>query len=548
MRRLSLITVAAFLLFVPVAAGQQAASEAPVELNGKTLFVVHAGVGSFTTSERAKLVEERLERFLAVSPRKVETSIQRTDTGLLILVNGQAVISVTDEDVKAEHATEDVVAARWSDAIDAHLKYEEELKLHNTFWMRMLTLVVVVLATGLIIYLLGRAHGTAHKWLEARRERIPSLRLRGLELFSAEKLFRLQRRLVKGAYAAGLLVTVLAASLLVFAQFPQTQQYAQQVGVWILNPLLEILHGIVSYLPNLFFILVVVVVVRLVVRAVDFVTLQAERGVINLEPWLHRDVARPTGQICKAILIVLGLFFIAPLVPGTGSTAAKGLSVIIGLMVSFGSSSTVGNLIAGVVLTYMRPYQLGDRVRLGDTEGDVEERRFLYTKVVTIKNEEVIVPSLQALGNPIVNYSARARRTGLILHTTVTIGYDAPWRKVYELLNRAAERTEGILKEPQPFVMQTNLSDFFVVYELNAYTSRANDKAMIYSELHQNIQDSFNEGGIEILSPHYYQLRDGNHTAIPREYPGGNYRPRGFVMEPVTVQTKSPAGGEAEAK
>jgi small-conductance mechanosensitive channel len=200
-------------------------------------------------------------------------------------------------------------------------------------------------------------------------------------------------------------------------------------------------------------------------------------------------------------------------------------------MVSFGSSSTVGNLIAGIVLTYMRPYHLGDRVKLGDTEGDIAEHRFLYTKVITIKNEEVIVPSLQVLSNAIVNYSARATATGLILHTSVTIGYDAPWRKVHELLIGAAERTPGIMKEPRPFVLQTSLDDFFVSYQLNAYTEQANRKAEIYSELHQNIQDSFNEGGIEILSPHYFQLRDGNTSTIAAEHLSKDYEPRRFLVE-----------------
>ena len=294
--------------------------------------------------------------------------------------------------------------------------------------------------------------------------------------------------------------------------------------------MVNIRKGIIGYLPNLFYILVIAVVTRVIIRAIGFIFDQAHRGAISLEPWIHADVARPTSQIIKAVLIILAIFFIAPLIPGTGSTAARGISVILGLMVSFGSTSTVGNLIAGIVLTYMRPFNLGHRVKIGDTTGDVIEKTFLYTKILTIKNEQVIVPSLQALTGTIVNYSAEAVDRTLILYTTVTIGYDAPWRKVHELLIRAAERTADVLKEPKPFALQTSLNDFFVSYQLNACTNRPNRMATIYSELHQNIQDSFNEGGIEIMSPHYFQLRDGNSTTIPGQYRNPDYRAPRFLV------------------
>jgi small-conductance mechanosensitive channel len=295
------------------------------------------------------------------------------------------------------------------------------------------------------------------------------------------------------------------------------------------------LRGVIGYLPSLFYILVIVLVTRLVLRGIGFVFEQAHRGVISLEPWLHRDLALPTASIIKAVIVVLALFFIAPLIPGTGTTAAQGITVLLGLMVSFGSTSTVGNLIAGIVLRYMRPYYEGDRVRLGETLGDVVERRFLYTKLLTAKNEEVIVPSLQILGKEMINYSSRAKEHGLILHTTVTIGYDAPWRKVHELLIRAAERTTHILKEPKPFVLQTSLDDWYVSYQINAYTDQPNKMASIYAELHQNIQDSFNEGGVEIMSPHYLNLRDGNGTTIPVDYRDKSYRPGRFLVEAETV-------------
>jgi small-conductance mechanosensitive channel len=403
---------------------------------------------------------------------------------------------------------------------------------------RRLIITGLVLAVAfLLLLVLRRLRRHANVLLEKQKERIPSFRFRGLELVSAQTLFRNVGRIVTTLYLVCLALVVLGAALLVFGQFPATQGYAWQVGLWLWNPFMHILRGALGYLPNLFYILVIIVVARFTLRMIEYVFGAAERGLISLEPWIHRDVARPTGLIIKVTVVVITLFFIAPLIPGTGSTAARGISIILGLMISFGSTSTVGNFVAGIMLMYMRPFRLGERVRIGDTTGDVIERTFLYTKVLTIKNEEIIVPSLSALGSPMTNYSVRAHAQGLILHTAITIGYDAPWRRVHELLLQAADRTAHVVKEPKPFVLQTALDDFYVRYQINIYTDQAGKMAQIYSELHQNIQDSFNEARIEICSPHFRQLRDGNATSIPPEYRGQDYEAPRFRVETQTATT-----------
>jgi small-conductance mechanosensitive channel len=395
-------------------------------------------------------------------------------------------------------------------------------------------LVITGLVLGVAILLLIGIRRVRHRALavlEQKRDRIPAFRFRGLELVSAQALFRNVARIVLVAYVLALSLVVLGTALIVFGQFPATQGYAQQVGLWLWHPLVAIFRGMLGYLPNLFYILVIVVVTRFILRMISYVFGAAERGLISLEPWIHQDVARPTGLIIKVVVFIVALFFVAPLIPGTGSTAAKGISIILGLMISFGSTSTVGNFVAGIVLMYMRPFQLGERVRIGETVGDVIARTFLYTKVLTIKNEEVIVPSLIALGSPMINYSVRAHAQGLILHTSVTITYDVPWRQVHELLLRAAGKTSHVVKEPKPFVLQSALDDFYVRYEINAYTDQPAKMVQIYSELHQNIQDSFNEAQVEICSPHYRQLRDGNSTTIPAEYRAKDYEPPRFRVE-----------------
>ena len=174
---------------------------------------------------------------------------------------------------------------------------------------------------------------------------------------------------------------------------------------------------------------------------------------------------------------------------------------------------------------------------MGGVTGDVVGLSMSFTRIRTIKNEEVTVPNSQVLSSKLVNYSALAGRDGLILHTSVTIGYDAPWRTVHELLIRAALNTKGILPAPAPFVLQTALNDFYVTYEINAYTRDANHMADLYACLHQNIQDSFNEAGVEIMSAHYSYLRDGNTIAIPE-----NYRPEDYAKPAFGVSLEKKDG------
>lgn len=521
------------LLMAGAAAGLQAAS-APgrVEVKGQTIFVLRKGVENFTPVERAHAINQRLQTILASPPARLQTRVEKTPEGYRILIGSEPILMVTEADATAEGTGEQELAKRWAAALQDAMAQG----LNETSWQaairRVINAGIIVLLAALGLILVTRGKRRLGRALEQRRERLKPVHFRGLDLLSAERIYLLLARALWLIYAAVLLLISAAALLLVFAQIPETRSYTYQVFLWLYDPLVSIFKGVVGYLPNLFFILVIVVVTRLALRGVGFLFEQAHRGAISLEPWVHSDVARPTAQIIKAVLILLALFFIAPLIPGTGSTAAKGITVILGLMVSFGSSSTVGNVIAGVVLTYMRPFKIGERVKIGEMSGDVVERTFLYTKIRTIKNEEVIVPSLLALNHHIINYTSEARARGLILHTSVTIGYDVPWRRVHELLLSAAEHTAYVLKDPKPFVLQTSLNDFFVSYQLNAYTDQSSRMANITSELHQNIQDAFNQGGVEILSPQYVQLRDGNETTIPAEF-----RPQGLTPRRFRVST-----------
>jgi len=205
-----------------------------------------------------------------------------------------------------------------------------------------------------------------------------------------------------------------------------------------------------------------------------------------------------------------------PYIPGSSSPAFQGITIFIGAVISLGSTGVIGNLLAGYMLIFQRPFTLGDRVRIGEVLGDVVESSLIVTRLRTIKNEVVTVPNSAIVGGHVVNYSSLARKGGLILHTAITIGYDTPWRQVEALLIAAAERTPGVLREPAPFVLQTGLGDFYVSYELNAYTDRPGQMVETYADLHRNVLDSFNEFGVQITSPNYV-LDPAQAKVVPRE-------------------------------
>jgi small-conductance mechanosensitive channel len=292
----------------------------------------------------------------------------------------------------------------------------------------------------------------------------------------------------------------------------------------IFVPLTAIGKAIVTHTPNVVFIVIIVLIARYVLKLMRFFFLAVEKGNITLSGF-YPEWSKPTYKILSYLAIAFFIVVAYPYIPGSDSSAFKGISIFAGVLFSLGSQSAVSNMIAGFALTYRRAFRVGDRVKIADFMGDVVETRLQVTTLRTIKNEDIVVPNSLILNNQVINYSTEAREKGLILHTTVTIGYDAPWRRVHELLIQAAGRTEGVLREPPPFVLQTSLDDFYVSYELNAYTANPQEMVQTYSLLHQNIQDAFNEGGVEIMSPHYTQLRDGNKVTIPESYLPKDYVP-----------------------
>jgi small-conductance mechanosensitive channel len=270
----------------------------------------------------------------------------------------------------------------------------------------------------------------------------------------------------------------------------------------LLTPLRSIGRAVLDYLPNLAFLIILVLVVRYVLNLLRAFFLGVQHRRISFAGF-DPDWALPTYKLARVAVIAFTVVVAYPYIPGSESPAFKGISLFLGVVLSLGSSSSIANIVAGYMVIFRRAFKVGDRVKIGAQTGDVVEMRLQATHLRTIKNEEIIVPNSLIINTDVVNYSSLARKGGLILHTTLTIGYDTPWRQVHAMLLKAADGTWGLLKEPRPFVLQTGLNDFYASYELNAYTDRPLEMVSIYSNLHQNIQDAFNEQGVQIMSPHY---------------------------------------------
>jgi small-conductance mechanosensitive channel len=360
---------------------------------------------------------------------------------------------------------------------------------------------------------------------------IKPVKLKTVEVLSEERI----AEIVKGAFQ---ILKVFSFAVLgyfyitvFFSFFEFTQEWAGTLFGYIINPLWNVITAFIAYLPNLFFILVIAYVTRYVIKFVRLIFDEIGKGTLAL-PRFYREWADPTYKIVRFLILAFAGIVIFPYLPGSNSPIFQGVSIFLGILFSLGSTSAIANVVAGVVITYMRPFKIGDRVKIADTVGDIQDKTLLVTRVRTIKNVDVTIPNAMVLGSHIVNFSSSAKDPGLILHTGVTIGYDVPWKTVHGLLIAAAEATANVLKEPGPFVLQTSLDDFFVSYELNAYTDQPNSMARTYSDLHQNIQDRFNEAGVEIMSPHYAAVRDGNQSTIPDNYLPKSYQAPAFRIVP----------------
>lgn len=491
----------------------------PVVVDNDTLFYLYAKRGGYTPQQRATMDAEAIEelgRRFNLHPDSVY--IESTDIVTDLMYGNKVIVSFTDQDGLWANTTRDRLAEKERGVIVQKLK---QLKEEHSMWQygkRILFFILVLAGQYLLFWLTT----WLYKKLKIRIQKLKDTRLKPItiqdyELLNTQKQVNLLIFLANvGRYVVMLLQLLITVPLL-FSIFPQTKSLAYTIFSYIWNPVKSILLGIVDYIPNLFTIIVIYYAVRYLVKGLRYLATEVESGHLKIRGF-YADWAMPTYHIFRFLLYAFMIAMIYPYLPGANSDIFKGISVFVGLIVSLGSSTVIGNVIAGLVITYMRPFKLGDRIKLNDTIGNVMEKTPLVTRIKTPKNEVVTIPNSFIMSSHTINYSSSARNYGLIIHSEVSIGYDVPWRKVHQLLIDAALATRGVEPDPEPFVLETSLSDWYPVYQVNAYIKEADKLTQIYSELHQNIQDKFNEAGVEIMSPHYMAVRDGNESTVPKEY------------------------------
>jgi small-conductance mechanosensitive channel len=391
-------------------------------------------------------------------------------------------------------------------------------------WTLLATLILV-----LLLRVLTWAHKIAHEWIERQsRTHRTSAKLGELDFLS--HFTWLISWISRSAAQAGAVVLIVIWAVYVLNRFPETRE----VGAAARATLAGLLHSFQAYLanaiPGLIAVVAIAFVARFCTRLAGDVFAGIERGTLRL-PGIHPETARATRRLVTTSIWLFAVVVAYPLLPGSGSDAFKGVSVFLGLMVTLGSSGVMGHMMSGLVIVYSRALQAGDVVRVNEIEGMVSEVGALSVKVVNSRKEEITIPNAVIVGTTVKNYSRLSRDAGPLLTTGVTIGYDAPWRVVYEMLLAAADKTSGIRKEPAPVVFQPELSDFFVVYQLTVRLEPAADRLGVLTQLHQNIQDAFNERGVQIMSPHFEGQPEGKvwvpkskWNAAPDDLPSGPRR------------------------
>jgi len=490
--------------------------EAPVVIDGVVLFKVR-GVQAYPAEKRAAQIESRIEAFAAnpaLSPRAL--TVTEVADGSQIAAGNQMLLTVLEADARLEQVRRPLLAriyvTRISEAIETYRRDRtSEYLLRSTGHVLLATLALVV-----FLWLGKRAVRRIDSELDGRvKAQLTGLEARSMRIVSAAHLWSALQGVRRFAWTLAILITGVFYLDYVLHLFPWTRQVASRLWSLLIDPLRAMGDNVLAAIPGLAFLVILVIVTRYLLKTIRlFFTALAE----GATPLVHfeRDWAWPTYRLVRFFVIAFALVVAYPYIPGSQSEAFKGISLFLGVIVSLGSSSVIGNIIAGYTMIYRRAFRVGDRVKIEEHVGDITESRLLVTHLRTPKNEEIVIPNSVILSNSVVNYSTLAREGRLILHTTVGIGYETPWRQVEAMLLRAADRTEGFLKEPKPFVLQKQLGSFDVTYEINVYCGDAQAMNRLYTQLHRNILDQFNEYGVQIMTP-AYESDPADMKVVPRD-------------------------------
>jgi len=508
-----LFSIAAFLCAVPRdgAAAEPAQplvrEGMPVKVANRTIIVLRGPIAGYTAEERARSTMERIERALESDPdAKVTVADAKEDNSTRVLLGGQHAFLVTPIDIDAQAGeTTQIVAREAARRLEQSLLEWREQRTPRYLATAVALALVATLFYGAILWLLFRGN----RWIGGRLSAAAAaqsqkLQVGGARLLDASHVLIVTRRVL--ALTAWAVALVLASGWLTFVleQFPYTRPWGEQLAGNLVDIIRQVALAIIGAVPGLLLVVLIFIIARVITRGISVFFDRIERGQLHAG-WIDADVARPSRRIFNLVIWIFALAMAYPYLPGAQTEAFKGLSVLVGLMVSLGASSVIGQAFSGLILMYTRVFRNGEYVRIGDTEGTVVELGMFVTRIRTGMGEEITLPNSGIMATTVKNYSRAVGGGGYVVDTVVTIGYSTPWRQVQAMLEEAARRTPGIAAAPAPMVRQTALSDFYVEYRLIAYTpvDQPRQRAEVLNDLHAQIQDVFNEHGVQIMSPHY---------------------------------------------
>ena len=491
----------------------------PVVVENDTLFYIYSAQGGLSAARRAENVQAAIlqagKSFLFGNDSlHIEEGVYLTD----IMFGEKVIVSITDRDAVSSGLGRPALARKYLAPIAAKIA-----ALKKTYGIAGIVkrAGLFALIAGIQIFLI-RLTNYAFRKLRRKIIRLRQSRLKPIVIRDYEFLNTRRQSIIILFFSKMLKWVVIFIQLLfsvpmLFAVFPQTKSIAITLFTYVSEPVKMIFRSIVHYIPNLFIIAIIYLCIHYTIRGLRYISREIESGKLKINGF-YPDWAQPTFNIVRFLLYAFMIAMIYQYLPGSQSDIFKGISVFVGLIVSLGSTTVIGNIIAGFVITYMRPFKVGDRIKLNDTEGHVIEKTPFVTRLRTPKNEIVTIPNSFIMSSHTTNLSASAREYGLIIHVDVASGYDTPRQQVHQLLLKVARETPGIAPLPKPFVLETALKDACFIYQINAYVKDADHLPQTYSELHQRIHDAFQEAGLELLLPHYYAPRDGNPIAMPPAY------------------------------
>ena len=480
----------------------------PIVFEKDTLYYLYTSYGPYDIDTRVKYVEEKLKE-LYNDPYFVADSIKIKPAGdyLSVMYNDKTITGISMVDALWENSSQTELAQRYANIIkNTIVKYKEQNSLKSVL-IRLAELLLVLFIAFILVWGINRLFDFLKKIaLNSEHRFLTSIRIRNYDFIKKPGIVKALVKLLAILRIVFLLFLLITIIPLIFDIFSSTQYLSKIIVQWISEPIKNVGIAIIGYLPHLFYIVIIAVITHYVLKILRFFALEIERGILKIKGF-HPEWAHTTYVLARMMLWVLALVIMFPHLPGSDSDAFKGISIFLGVLISLGSSSAISNAIAGIVISYMRPFQVGDWIKSGEIIGAVIEKNALVTRLKTINNEDITIPNSAILSGATMNFTSIGKEIGLALNVQVKVRYDYSDNLVEELLIEAALKTNGISPKPHPYIFQISLSELNAVYELNAYTFHPENMYFIKSDLTKNIQSTFRQANIEIFSTQYVEIR-----------------------------------------